>query len=249
MSKSKGKRVKSVSAGFEDDGFFSLLEPSFEENSMQRTRRVGGAKIESSKASSAIASPEERKDHSIIRPLLRSEFLTKKNALILERAQVLTKENRKLKKELEKKCLDPKELFKTHAVKLTKESYIKSKSFSTSPDSQIDVLEQVSAMKKILSWIFEQKDELPIRSIKAPLNQVFAMIKTIQVEIEAKSQIIISTYKNKIALLEQKLTDSINDFNKKEKETIDLLVLKNMKLSTSVYELETKIKEQTVIVI
>ena len=217
MSKSKGKRVKSVSAGFEDDGFFSLLEPSFEENSMQRTRRVGGAKIESSKASSAIASPEERKDHSIIRPLLRSEFLTKKNALILERAQVLTKENRKLKKELEKKCLDPKELFKTHAVKLTKESYIKSKSFSTSPDSQIDVLEQVSAMKKILSWIFEQKDELPIRSIKA--------------------------------LLEQKLTDSINDFNKKEKETIDLLVLKNMKLSTSVYELETKIKEQTVIVI
>ena len=249
MSNCRAKRFNSVCTIFEEDGFSSLLEPNLLVNQTERARKPTASIIQTPKASSAITSPKERKGIARGKPLQNSEYLTKKNSLVLERAQVLTKENRILRKQLEKKCLDPKELFKTHAVKLTKDSFIKSKSVSAGPDSQIDILEQVSAMKKILSWILEQKDESPIRSIKASLNQLFTMIKTIQVEIEAKSQIIISTYKNKIALLQQKLMTSSYDFEKKEKETIDFLVFKNIKLSTSTCELESKIKDQTVIVI
>ena len=90
---------------------------------------------------------------------------------------------------------------------------------------------------------------MPIKYIQSSIVQMTNIIQTMQVEIEAKSQIIISTYENKITDLQQKLINSIIDYEKKEKETIDSLVFKNIKLSTSTCELESKIKDQTVIVI
>ena len=188
MSKRIIKRFASVCPEAIDENFLSFLEPHSSFNVVS---------LSTNNQTSSLCSPKDyktvtqRNDFSLTSSCKTSpkqKYLLKKNALILERARVLTKENLDLKKQLKKKCSTPKELFQTHAIKLTKDHFTKKNPDSKPKDLKINISESLSSIKEIIVWIQEQRDETPIKSIKPSIKEMNSIIKTIQTEINAKIQ-------------------------------------------------------------
>lgn len=235
MSNRKGKRFNSACSVIEERNFFSFLEPNSAKNSSKKIADF--TRDTSPQIFSAIISPKSPNNFG--KKLLKPEFLMKKNALILERAQVLSKANKELKKQLEKKCLAPKDLFKTHAVHLTRESFSK-------VYSDLDIAEPFREIKKVLAWISAQKDEFCIKNVKHAIEKISGIVTNLQVETEAKMQILTLEYEKTIKNLEEKVAVLGKNSTEKEKNITKSLVSKNLQLSATINRLEKVVNEQTV---
>lgn len=72
------------------------------------------------------------------------------------------------------------------------------------------------------------------------------IIKTMQVEIEAKAEVIISSYEKKIQFLTEKLAKISENSKLEEQKTVNALIEKNLQLSKRLYELEKSFEEKQV---
>ena len=72
------------------------------------------------------------------------------------------------------------------------------------------------------------------------------IIQTMQVEIEAKAEVIISSYEKKIQFLTEKLAKSSENSKLEEQKTVNALIQKNLQLSKRLYELEKSFEEKQV---
>ena len=87
---------------------------------------------------------------------------------------------------------------------------------------------------------------MPIKYIQSSIVQMTNIIQTMQVEIEAKAEVIISSYEKKIQFLTEKLAKSSENSKLEEQKTVNALIQKNLQLSKRLYELEKSFEEKQV---
>lgn len=178
------------------------------------------------------------KDHK------KAQFSFETSPITLERTQAVIEQNKVLKRQLEKKRSCSIELFKNDAVLWTKADYLKK--LPKDNDFKATIPLSVSSVVEIIDWILEQKEEVPIKLIKSSVLQARSILKTAGVDIEAKVQIIIADYQEKINNLQREINKITEINNAQQESTIKLLINKNLELSDRILRLETEIHDQKV---
>lgn len=168
-----------------------------------------------------------------------------KNPLdILNKTQALAKQTEKIRQIVDKKKTNCKTLFKTHAIQLNKEGFLRIHKNDTCPIIQESICNELQNVKKLISNVLEMNEYTYLRSIRGLISEIYDKIGKINVEIEAKVATMAEKYEFKIKELEGKCEKLECRYSVQEKKVIDSLVEKNLQLSGRITELEEVLNTQ-----
>lgn len=243
MSNIKNSRSYNVSPILVGETHSSILGPSSKPNinvpaftTRANSPRLARKSLKTTRASPVLLSTNLAS---------RLELTEKQNLMLNERNKVLVKEKVLLQKKLTKETQDPKSIFKSQAVALTKESYLKRIEKENSRKLS-DFEEKIPQIRKILHWINDQSPDKEIKFIKIGITEVIEKLKGLEIEIEAYRACMLKHSDKQVKALEKKIEDLNQKQNEENDDTLTLLIKKNNDLCRINFSLEKKLEEQNV---
>lgn len=230
---------KSASPTNKDRNFLTLLEPT---SSSSRS----GNFPEPSKISRATKSYDFSKASSSKTKKTQENPVRFSSAIT--RAKVNLSKDFTLREKLTNKTIDPKLLYKKHAVQLTKESVIKKYANNTTENIIKDIQEPLSVIKSILNWIIDQNDDVTLKMIRNNIENALQHMKIVSVEIEARLDVLTSAWEAKIKALEDQACENVLKVECQQKDLVKSLIEKNFQISNELCSYEKKICEQELII-
>jgi hypothetical protein len=149
-----------------------------------------------------------------------------------------SKSRTKSKKQPLHKPVDPKSLFKTHAIFLNKEEIQKIHKNDEPRVFSEKITSDLLKIKEKLKKIIDLPDSSCIKSFRGVIQEVFQDFSKLSVDIEAKVQVLMEKFEEKTEELNEKVKKYEKNLSVQEKEVIDSLVQKNLTLSSEVVSLE-----------
>ena len=223
-------RIKSQSSTEADNEtyFQELLQPSCKRNSSSKHAPSISTEVTQEQTWVSNKSTPTNKN-----------LLTKK-FMISERTRTLKKQNIELKKQLEKKKFNPKELYKTDVVKYMKQELLQQNKPAVS--MYIEIFSIIDNAKKSIEWVLHQKDETLLKTLRSSLDSTCKSLKQIKFELESTISALIDEYEQKIKKLRENCDKNKEDPKKKESEIINMLIEKNIALTEKIDQLEKNAK-------
>jgi len=145
---------------------------------------------------------------------------------------------------VDQKTTHCKTLFKTHAIQLNKEEFLRVHQNDPCLVIQESINHQLQNVKKLIFNLLEMNEYTYLRSIRGVISEIYEKIGRFSVEIEAKVATIAEKYESKIRDIEGKFERLESRHSVQEKKVIDSLVEKNFQLSGRIVELEEVLKAQ-----
>ncbi|OMJ94194.1 hypothetical protein SteCoe_2678 [Stentor coeruleus] len=232
--------TKSASPINKDKNFLSLLEPttsSSRSNSFREPRK----NIPRTTRSYDFYGPSSSKTP-------KSQEKSVRFSPAITRAKVNLSKDFALREKLTNKTIDPKLLYKKHAVQLTKESVIKKYANNTTENIIKDIQGPLGIIKSVLNWIIDQNDDVTVRIIRNHVENALQNVKIASVEIEARIDVLTNAFEAKIKALEDQAHENALKIESQQKDLIKSLVEQNIKISNELCGYEKKIYEQEIIV-